>query len=73
MAQPCRILLRNSSPPVVETSVSLTVSIGATVLSRTDTVDTLLWRVDQALHQSKRDGCDRTTLLVPPWQISPQL
>ena len=73
MAERCRILLRHLSASVSKTSVSLTVSIGATVLGRTDTKDTLLRRVDQALYQSKRDGSDCTTLLVPPSQISPQL
>jgi diguanylate cyclase (GGDEF)-like protein/PAS domain S-box-containing protein len=64
MGERCRMLLRNSFVPVAETTVSLTVSIGATVLNKSDNEDSLFRRVDRALYQSKRDGRDRTTLLM---------
>lgn len=63
MAERSRMLVRNSAVSVADTTVTLTVSVGATVLRATDTVDSLFCRVDQALYQSKREGRDRTTLL----------
>jgi diguanylate cyclase (GGDEF)-like protein/PAS domain S-box-containing protein len=64
MAERCRILLRNCPVPVAETTISLTTSIGATIMHETDTEDTLLRRVDRALYQSKQDGRDRTTFIA---------
>ena len=64
MGERCRVLVRNSSVPVAETTVSLTMSVGGTVLHNTDTGDTLFRRVDRAVYQSKKDGRDRTTLFV---------
>jgi len=64
MAERCRVLLRNSFVLVAETTVSLTASVGATLLSKSDDQDSLFRRVDHALYQSKQEGRDRTTLLV---------
>jgi diguanylate cyclase (GGDEF)-like protein/PAS domain S-box-containing protein len=64
LGERCRVLLRNSFVPVAETTVSVTASIGATVLTSTDTEDSLFRRVDRALYQSKTDGRDRTTFLL---------
>lgn len=64
MAERCRVLVRNSSVPVAEATVSLTMSVGATILRRSDTDDTLLRRVDRALYHSKNDGRDRTTVFL---------
>jgi len=64
MAERCRVLLRNSFVPVAETTVSLTVSVGATLLNASDNEDSLFRRVDRALYESKKEGRDRTTLLL---------
>jgi len=62
MAERCRVLVRNSSVQVADTTVALTMSVGATILRRGDSVDSLFRRVDRALYQSKQDGRDRTTV-----------
>jgi len=64
MAERCRVMVRNSSVPVAETSVSLTMSVGATLLRKSDDEDTLFRRVDRALYQSKQDGRDKTTVCL---------
>ena len=64
MAERCRMLVRNSSVSVADTTVSVTMSVGATVLQEADSEDALFRRVDRALYQSKQGGRDRTTLLA---------
>ena len=61
-AERCRMLVRHSSISVADTTVTVTLSVGATVLQPTDTKDSLFRRVDQELYQSKQRGRDRTTI-----------
>jgi diguanylate cyclase (GGDEF)-like protein len=65
MAERCRMLVRSSSVSVADTTVTLTLSVGATVLQPSDTEDSWFHRVDRALYQSKQNGRDRVTLSVP--------
>jgi diguanylate cyclase (GGDEF)-like protein/PAS domain S-box-containing protein len=65
LADRCRMLVRNSGVSVTDMTVTLTLSVGATVLRPSDTEDSLFRRVDRALYQSKLEGRDRTTLAVP--------
>ena len=65
MAERCRVLVRTSSVPVAATTIALTISVGATVLCKSDTSGALFLRVDRALYQSKQDGRDRTTVSLP--------
>ena len=65
LADRCRMLVRNSGVSVADMTVTLTLSVGATVLRPSDTEDSLFRRVDRALYQSKLEGRDRTTLAVP--------
>ena len=65
MAERCRMLVRHSSTSVADTTVTVTLSVGATLLQPTDTEDSLFRRVDRALYQSKQSGRDRTTMLEP--------
>jgi len=56
--------VRNSAAAVAGTMVCPTVSVGATLLNRSDSEDSLFRRVDEALYQSKIEGRDRTTMLL---------
>jgi len=64
LAQRCRSLVRSSFVMVGGTALYPTVSVGATVITRSDTEESLFRRVDQALYQSKNEGRNRTTFLT---------
>ena len=64
LAERCRILVRNSAVTLAGTLAHPTISLGVTLLARSDSEDSLFRRVDQALYQSKIEGRDRTTMLL---------
>jgi len=53
-----------------EQTVSVTISIGATLVQENDTVESLLQRIDEALYLSKTQGRNRATLNVPEMGIA---
>jgi len=61
LADRCRVLIAQSSVPNGSSPVSVTASIGATVLSASDSAKSALARVDELMYQSKHSGGDRTT------------
>jgi len=61
LAERCRALIAQSSVPAGAARVSVTASIGATVLGSSDSAQTVLARVDELMYQSKHSGGDRTT------------
>jgi len=61
LAERCRALIAQSSVSHGTTRVSVTASIGATLLSHTDSAATTIQRADELMYQSKRSGGDRTT------------
>ncbi len=61
IAERCRVLVGQSSVATESSPVSVTASIGATVLSHADTADLAIVRVDELMYQSKHSGGDRTT------------
>ena len=61
LAERCRVLIGRSSIISGTSHVSVTVSIGATVLGHTDSAAAAIHRADQLMYESKRSGGDRTT------------
>jgi diguanylate cyclase (GGDEF)-like protein/PAS domain S-box-containing protein len=61
LAERCRVLIAQSSVSNSSSRVSVTASIGATVVSHSDSVPSAIRRVDELMYQSKRSGGDRTT------------
>jgi diguanylate cyclase (GGDEF)-like protein/PAS domain S-box-containing protein len=65
LAERCRVLIAQSSVDSLadasSTRVAVTASIGATVLSHTDSAMATIRRVDELMYQSKRSGGDRTS------------
>lgn len=61
LAERCRLLIAQSSVAHGATRVSVTASIGATLLSHTDSAATAIRRADELMYQSKRSGRNRTT------------
>jgi len=61
LAERCRVLIAQSSVATSAARLSVTASIGATVLSHSDTAAAAIRRVDELMYQSKRSGGDRTT------------
>jgi diguanylate cyclase (GGDEF)-like protein/PAS domain S-box-containing protein len=61
LAERCRVLIAQSSVATEAVRVSVTASIGATVICHTDTAETAIRRADGLMYQSKRSGGDRTT------------
>jgi diguanylate cyclase (GGDEF)-like protein len=61
LAERCRLLIAQSSVAHGATRVSVTASIGVTLLSHTDSAATAIRRADELMYQSKRSGGDRTT------------
>ncbi len=60
-AQRLRILTAASSLPYKEGQISVTISIGATMVRGDDTRDSIIERADSLMYRSKRDGRDRVT------------
>jgi diguanylate cyclase (GGDEF)-like protein/PAS domain S-box-containing protein len=62
VAERCRNLIAQSSVAADSARVSVTVSIGATVLSNGDSAQLAIRRVDELMYQSTSLGGDRTTI-----------
>lgn len=61
LAERCRVLVAQSAVETDLARVSVTASIGATVLSQSDSATSAIRRVDELMYQSKHSGGDRTT------------
>jgi diguanylate cyclase (GGDEF)-like protein/PAS domain S-box-containing protein len=61
LAERCRVLIAQSSVASGSSRISVTASIGATMLSHTDSADSAIRRADELMYESKRSGGDRTT------------
>jgi diguanylate cyclase (GGDEF)-like protein len=61
LAERCRVLIAESSVPAGLSRVSVTASIGATVLIHSDNANSVISRADELMYQSKHSGGDRTT------------
>jgi diguanylate cyclase (GGDEF)-like protein/PAS domain S-box-containing protein len=61
LAERCRVLIAKSSVNCRTAQVSVTASIGATMLTHTDSAEKVLRRADQLMYESKHSGGDRTT------------
>ncbi len=63
-----RLLVENSCLSVARKKIQVTVSIGATLARRDDTLETLLRRADRLMYASKRAGKNRLTTDSPEEQ-----
>ena len=61
LAERCRVLIAESSVLAGAGRVNVTASIGATVLTHQDSMNSAVRRADELMYQSKRSGGDRTT------------
>ena len=61
LAERCRVLIAQSSVASGSAQVSVTASIGATVLNQDDSTESAIRRADELMYQSKHSGGDRTT------------
>jgi diguanylate cyclase (GGDEF)-like protein/PAS domain S-box-containing protein len=61
LAERCRVLISQSSVTAGASRVSVTASIGATVMGHSDSMSSAIRRVDELMYQSKRSGGDQTT------------
>jgi diguanylate cyclase (GGDEF)-like protein/PAS domain S-box-containing protein len=61
LAERCRVLIAQSSAGHEASRVSVTASIGATLLDHEGSPETAFRRADELMYQSKRSGGDRTT------------
>ena len=61
LAERCRVLIANSSVKRGASRLSVTASIGVTLLNHDDSAATAIRRVDDLMYESKRSGGDRTT------------
>jgi diguanylate cyclase (GGDEF)-like protein/PAS domain S-box-containing protein len=57
-----RILIQNSYLPHGEDQLNVTISLGATLVTDDDTIDSLIKRADILLYESKKAGRNRLTL-----------
>jgi diguanylate cyclase (GGDEF)-like protein len=62
LAERCRVMIAQSSINHGDGRVSVTASIGATLLSHTDTAANAIRRADELMYESKRSGGNRTTV-----------
>lgn len=61
LAERCRALIARSSIKCGASDVSVTASIGVTLLSHDDSASSAIRRADELMYESKRSGGDRTT------------
>jgi diguanylate cyclase (GGDEF)-like protein len=61
-AERCRMLTAESGIPVPGGHVQVTVSLGATMITREDSEQSVMDRVDQLMYQSKMNGRNRVTV-----------
>jgi len=57
-----RMLVENSRLRVNDTEISVTISIGATMVKSDDTLESIIKRADDLMYKSKEDGRNRCTL-----------
>ncbi|NLB34908.1 MAG: GGDEF domain-containing protein, partial [Elusimicrobia bacterium] len=62
IAEKYRTLIRNTELVLEETTVSVSASIGGTLLNKADTISSAVKRADTLMYQSKAEGKDRVTL-----------
>jgi diguanylate cyclase (GGDEF)-like protein len=62
LAERCRTLVEASRILYRDQAVSVTISIGATLVSERDSVASIVKRVDQLLYESKARGRNRTSI-----------
>jgi diguanylate cyclase (GGDEF)-like protein/PAS domain S-box-containing protein len=65
VADRLRMLVETSRLPVARDSISVTVSIGATLVTPSDNADTVLRRADNALYTAKNEGRNRVHIAGP--------
>ena len=61
LAERCRVLIAKSSVQAGAARVSVTASIGATVVTHSDSLESVVHRADELMYQSKHAGGDQTT------------
>jgi len=61
LAERCRALIAQSWVAAGPSRISVTASIGATVLNQPDSAESAIRRADELMYESKRSGGDRTT------------
>lgn len=57
-----RILVENSSIPLNDKSVRVTISLGATIFTKDDSMDTVVKRADNLMFKSKTEGRNRVSI-----------
>jgi diguanylate cyclase (GGDEF)-like protein/PAS domain S-box-containing protein len=62
IAEKIRMLIEHSRLDIDNHHISVTVSIGAVLLSDEDTIETVINRADQLMYQSKTNGKNRVTI-----------
>jgi diguanylate cyclase (GGDEF)-like protein/PAS domain S-box-containing protein len=62
VAEKIRLLVEKSSISVEGKNVEVTVSIGATLVHKNDTIENLMKRVDVLMYKSKREGRNRLSI-----------
>jgi diguanylate cyclase (GGDEF)-like protein/PAS domain S-box-containing protein len=62
IAEKLRAMIANSSIAIEGKQISVTVSIGAALVRDEDTMDAIIARADQLMHQSKQGGRNRVTV-----------
>lgn len=65
VAERIRMLVENSWLALGDTRLSVTVSVGATVMAYGETVEGVLERVDQLMYRSKHEGRNRVSSDIP--------
>lgn len=61
-AEKLRILIESSAVRTPDSSISVTASIGATMVVQSDDLDTIIKRADQLMYHSKSQGKNRITI-----------
>ena len=62
VAEQIAMLVRSSSLDLADGELAVTISLGATLATSRDCVESLLGRADRLMYRSKHDGRDRVTL-----------
>lgn len=62
IAEKLRAMIANSAVDIEEEKISVTASIGATLVRETDTLESIVGRADQLMYQSKQGGKNRVTV-----------
>lgn len=65
VAELLRILVKRSLPRDYRHDFDLTISIGATVMQGSDSIQSVIDRADKAMYQAKRSGKNRVVYLYP--------